>query len=165
MIAIICALPDEFPNVPRMFNGNVFWSGMGKINAALTTANVIRQYDPDIIIHLGTCGSHNKKHKGLIQCGNFVDRDSGGIIEGDPDLSWISTGDSFVTNLDETAGLVDMEAYAIAYTCKRYPTKFYCYKYVTDYIGQDNFKNWRDNIDKGRDSFIEVLYDHFKNPV
>jgi len=56
MIAVICALPDEFPNVPRMFNNNVFWSGMGKINAALTTANVIRQYDPDIIINLGTCG-------------------------------------------------------------------------------------------------------------
>jgi adenosylhomocysteine nucleosidase len=149
---VICALEEEFKSDVH----SVVYSGVGKVNAAIATMSVIHRVKPDLIINVGTCGS--RKHKGLVECGVFSDRD---LINGfnaetfvtNSDLIHCSTGDRFLEdfNGDEVA---DMEAYAIARVCRDYNTKFLCYKYVTD-DGEQN--DWKSRIGDGQNNFSLLL--------
>ena len=47
-------------------------TGLGKVNAAIKTTEIILKYQPKIIINYGTCGSINKDLSGLIKCTKFI---------------------------------------------------------------------------------------------
>ena len=126
---ILIALEHEAPNMAKW--DNVFFTGVGKINAALTAAKVIQKFKPNRIWNFGTAGGI-KLEQGCYEMVNFVERDKGKCPESievmlpkDPvSLSFgvgytCSTGDNFVTdpNLEIPAHVVDMEAFAIAKAC------------------------------------------------
>jgi len=169
---ILAALQDEAPGLQHMMN--VFYTGVGKVNAAMTAAQVIERYQPDRVINLGTAGGISVGH-GLHECTRFVQRDMSCLdlgfqsgqtpFEDDVVLNTgtagltCSTGDNFVMNpeLDIPADLVDMEAYAIAKVCLRNRVEFRCFKYITDRADHSAHTTWQDAVSQGEPFFIAKL--------
>ena len=171
---ILIALEHEAPNMAKW--DNVFFTGVGKINAALTAAKVIQKFKPNRIWNFGTAGGI-KLEQGCHEMVNFVERDKGKCPESievmlpkDPiSLSFgvgytCSTGDNFVTdpNLEIPAHVVDMEAFAIAKACLKEHVDFKCYKYVSDNADDSADTNWLDNVQTGDEHFINIYYKEVK---
>ena len=131
--------------------------------------------DYDLVINYGTAGS--KVYNGLVDCTKFIQRDMDatplgfkkGItpFEDLPmmiDFSHIKnpigknltcyTGDSFATDLTPYDDVVDMEAYALAKTCRNLGKDFVSYKYISD---DGNADDWEKNCSKGIKEFEKVL--------
>lgn len=169
---ILIALPAEAPGLQHMMN--VFYTGVGKVNAAMTAAQVIERYRPDRVINLGTAGGITVG-AGLHECSRFVQRDilcqglgcSPGqtpfeddvVLTTGPTGVTCSTGDDFVMNpeLDIAADLVDMEAYAIAKVCLRNRVEFRCFKYITDRADHSAHSTWQDTVSQGESFFVAKL--------
>lgn len=181
---IIIALENEFPDYSDYFR--IHFSGVGKVNAALKTAQIIERdhalgFSPTII-NYGTAGIVSGREDligSLIKPHVIVQRDMNsetltprGITPYDSDGGYIvldaneqiilGTGDSFVTKHDpwfDTIGidLVDMEAYAIAKVCQHYRVPFVCYKWVSDFADKNASVNWQQNVSNGADEFKKVI--------
>ena len=165
---ILIALKEEAPNLSKY--NNVFFTGIGKVNAASTTATLIERFKPNRIINFGTAGGITVS-SGFHQIGKFVQRDmlcselgslpgqtpfEDGVVL-DLGLGAIcSTGDNFVTdpNLQIPADIVDMEAYAIAKVCSINKVEFLCYKFISDGADNDALSDWSSQISKGEIYYI-----------
>ena len=66
------ALEAEAPNMAKW--ENVFFSGVGKVNAALTAAKLIERYNPRTVWNFGTAGGISVS-SGIHEIKNFVQRD------------------------------------------------------------------------------------------
>ena len=166
---IILALQDEAPNLAKY--KNVIFCGVGKINAAATTSEVIHIFRPRRIINFGTAGGITVG-KGLHQCGRFIQRDmlcqplgfqigqtpyeNDVIIETGQGLL-CSSGDNFVTEKPTQGDVVDMEAYAIAKISKQRMIDFICYKYVTDSADNDAPKEWQQLVSEGEKEYLKII--------
>ena len=171
---VLIALASEAPTLRHMMN--VFYTGVGKVNAALTAAHVIERYQPDRIINIGTAGGITAE-PGLHECTQFVQRDitcqALGCADGQTPFEddiilttganglTCSTGDNFVMNpmLNIPADVVDMEAYAIAKACLRYKVKFRCFKYITDQADDHAHDSWEQSVSLGEKFFIAKLFE------
>ena len=141
---VLCAIPEE---VEGLHYTDVFFTGVGKINAASTTEQVIRDYKPKLIINYGTAGSLDPDIKGLIKVTGFVDRDMDArplnfelgqtpyekdVMLGTPKVV-CGTGDTFATKKPEIdCDVVDMEAFSYAKFCHSQKLSFICHKYISD---------------------------------
>lgn len=170
---ILVAIPEEVPNDLR-HRSNVFFTGVGKVNAAMITAALIEQYNPKRIVNFGTAGGITVP-TGLYQCTRFVQRDmtcqalgctpgqtpfeTEIAIQFGPQGYTCSTGDNFVMNpvLEIPADLVDMEAYAIAKCCQRKGIEFVCWKYVSDQANSDAHDDWKSSVAQGEQHYIAKL--------
>jgi len=170
---ILLALKEEAPELAT--HSNVFFTGIGKVNAASTTAKLIERYKPNRIINFGTAGGITVG-PGLYRVTKFVQRDMqcfklgalpgqtpfepGGVVLdiGGKGLT-CSTGDNFVTdpNLEIPADLVDMESYAIAKICWRANIHFSCYKFVSDQANEHAYRDWSEMMSAGQHSYLEKL--------
>jgi adenosylhomocysteine nucleosidase len=165
---ILIALEHEAPKMAKW--DNVFFTGVGKINAALTAARLIQKHNPRTVWNFGTAGGI-KLHEGIHEMKNFVERDKGKcpdaievMLPKDPiAISFgigftCSTGDNFVTdpNLEVPAHCVDMEAFAIAKACKQQAVDFKCYKYISDSADENADTSWLENVQKGEEYFINA---------
>ena len=164
---ILIALPEEAPD---LFNRpDVFFTGIGKVNAAITAMRVINEYHPQRIINFGTAGGITVG-PGLYKCTRFVQRDliipdigiaitSNDPIEFETGGFTVSTGDDFVMNIADitNADLVEMEAYAIARACKETNTNFLCYKYISDAADEHAIDHWVTNASKGQPYYQDIL--------
>lgn len=179
MILILVAVKKELSekDLPDL---QIHYSGVGKINAAIKTLEIIKDYSPSLIINYGTAGSLNKKLKGLVEVTRFFQRDMnatplgfkigqtpfddvGEISFGNAGYS-CGTGDSFVTKtLKLKTDLVDMEAYAIAKICYIKDVKFKCFKYISDNAGAGANEDWIENISMGKKLFIEKMKNSMVN--
>jgi len=168
---ILIALKNEAPSMAKW--DNVFFTGVGKINAAMTAAKLIERYQPRTVWNFGTAGGIKLDH-GCYEMVNFVERDKGKCPEAlevmlpkDPiTISFgvgytCSTGDNFVTdpNLEHPAHVVDMEAFAIAKACQNANVEFKCYKYVSDSADESADTSWVENVAKGEEHFINIYSD------
>ena len=152
---ILCAIPEE---VEGLHYTDVFFTGVGKINAAATTEQIIRDYKPKLVINYGTAGSLDLDLKGLVQVTGFVDRDMDArplnfklgqtpyekdVMLGTPKVV-CGTGDTFVTKKPEIDCDIDVyytfqskeklfipfQSQAICFLT------FFC-AYISDYIPVD----------------------------
>jgi len=165
---ILIALKEEAPNLSK--HSNVFYTGVGKVNAASTTAMLIERHKPKRIINFGTAGGITV-HSGFHQVSKFVQRDmvccelgsqlgqtpfeDGVVLDLGTGIT-CSTGDNFVTdpNLQIPADVVDMEAYAIAKVCNKNNVEFLCYKFVSDSANDDALTDWNTQVSKGETHYI-----------
>lgn len=170
---ILIAIPEEVPN-HLQHREDVFFTGVGKVNAAMITAELIERYQPKRIVNFGTAGGITVA-TGLYQCTRFVQRDmtcqdlgctpgqtpfeNDVAIEFDSAGYTCSTGDNFVMNpvLEIPADLVDMEAYAIAKCCQRKGIEFVCWKYVSDQANSDAHNDWKLSVAQGEQHYIAKL--------
>lgn len=169
-VYIICALPFEADNTK-----NIFYSGLGKINAAIKSVEIIKSYNPKKIINYGSCGAINAELSGIIKVNKFIQHDidctplgfKRGITPYD-DIQEImfdenqgyscASGDYFVSDKSSiSSDVVDMEAYAIAKACYINDIEFDCYKYISDNADNEAGDNWKENCSKGFSLFLNCL--------
>ena len=167
---ILVAFELEAPKMSHW--DNVFFTGVGKVNAAMTAAKLIERHKPNVVWNFGTAGGitvDSGIHKSHSSCNatwcavvSDVPQDQTpfeqGIILGEGDGLTCSTGDNFVSdpNLEIPADLVEMEAYAIAKVCQDAGVEFRCYKYVSDQADGDASEEWSKTVANGEPHFIEV---------
>jgi len=146
-------------------------TGIGKVKAAIRLMDALTQYDPDIVINIGTAGSVDHNVGGIFVCRHFIDRDLQKVgcldLEHEIDSSALlenkgycvnweyngicNTGDSFLTETADSHGDVfDMEAYAQAQVCQIKSIPFISVKYITDRIGENSIKHWEDKLADAR---------------
>ena len=175
MILILVAVEEEL-SVNDLPEFQIYYTGVGKINASIKTLEIIRDYSPTQVINYGTAGSLNKKLKGLVEVDQFFQRDMDatplGFKIGQTPFDEIEeinfgsagyscgTGDSFVNQTPKLkTDLVDMEAYAIAKICFLKDIKFKCFKYISDNADGDANADWVKNISMGKKLFIKMMRD------
>jgi adenosylhomocysteine nucleosidase len=169
---VLLALPEEAPALVN--HPNVFFTGLGKVNAAIVTARLIERHSPTRIINFGTAGGITVG-SGLHQATRFVQRDMNCaalgyavgctpydslhiILDTGAGLT-CSTGDDFVTDpvLTIPADLVDMESYAIAKACHLSNTEFVCFKYVSDQADTTASLDWQQQVSQGEQYYISKI--------
>ena len=175
MVIILVAVEEELGS-KDLPNLQIHYTGVGKINAAIKTLEIIKDYSPTQIINYGTAGGLNKKLKGLVEVTKFFQRDMDASplgfklgqtpfddiqeIEFGTDGYSCGTGDSFVTSTPKLkTDLVDMEAYAIAKICYLKDVKFRCFKYISDNANAGANDDWIKNVSFGKKLFIERMKD------
>ena len=182
-VIILSAIKEETYSLKTEYE--IQHTGVGKVNAALSTLRTIKEDKPDLIINFGTAGSLNTNISGLVDCKFFIQRDMDSrplgvelgqtpfeedppkIIEiADHPINTINlnlvcaTGDSFVdSNVGLEADVVDMEAYSIAKVCYQESVPFTCFKYISDYADQSAAKDFTENVKKAGKAFSEFLVD------
>lgn len=151
--------------------------GIGKVNAAVNTTRLIKQYDPDIVVNFGSCGSvQDHKIGDVLEVGTAVyDFDGGGTVEFEPITfnekanktcfttdSFYNKSSSQYTNeylrLIESCDVVDMELYSIAVSCLFEEKSLYCYKWVSD---DGDPSHWLENAALGFENFKEIFKSKF----
>ena len=169
---ILIAIKEEAPELADL--PNVFFTGVGKVNAATVATEVILKHKPQRIINFGTAGGITVQ-AGLHRCTKFVQRDmdcralgfEAGITPFDRHNEFsfgsggitCATGDNFVngSELLTPADVVDMEAFAIAKACHDYEVEFVCWKYVTDQADESAHLDWNSRIAQGEQHYIQQL--------
>ena len=165
MILVVCALRKEFVSKKH----SVLYTGIGKLNAShFLTKFLSENKKIKTVINYGTAGGlkDNKNH--LLECGSFYNvgfsnplaLDQQEFIITNPTLNSICSVNEFCTNTENLKkyNCVDMEAYALAYVCKKMNVFFRCYKYITDIVGEEEqYNNWEQNINKGTELFNKKL--------
>ena len=177
MIDVIVALEAELAGRSLPPGCRVHFCGVGKINAALKTAEILARGDCRKLVNFGTAGSLRPELAGqLVRVNRLLQRDMDGRplaalgdtpfeegpVSGLIDLGGegvsLSTGDNFVTAPPALASnIVDMEGYAIAKAAIRAGVDFSCWKFVTDLADENATANWRENVEKGAAAFITAL--------
>ena len=163
---ILIALEQEAPHMAEW--DNVFFTGVGKVNAAIMTARLIERYTPHTVYNFGTAGGV-RVSSGIHEMQNFVQRDMmccelGSApgqtpFEENIELTFgdgllCSTGDNFVTtNQEIKTDLYDMEAYALAKLCLKEEINYFCFKYISDEANESASEDWNKNVANGSKAF------------
>ena len=175
MVLILVAVEEEL-SLTDLPDLQIHYTGVGKINAAIKTLEIIKDHSPAQIINYGTAGSLNEKLKGLVEVTQFFQRDMDasplGFKIGQTPFDNVQeinfgtggyscgTGDSFVTQTPKLkTDLVDMEAYAIAKICYLNGIKFRCFKYISDNADVGANDDWIKNVSMGKKLFIKKISD------
>ena len=141
--------------------------GIGKVEAAINTSNLISKINPDIIINFGSCGNLKDFKPGeVIEVGQVYNHFYADDIYSYPVLNIGSSGikcfttDTFYesnenyhhayNDLIDKCDIVDMELYPIAYACKMSDTNIYSFKWVSD---SGEISNWEENASLGYKNF------------
>ena len=172
--------PERLPN-----NIQIFYSGIGKINAAMTTFKAIAQCQPARILNFGTVGAVRPQVQGLIEIQRVVQRDMiaeplsprGRVPFCERPHEYFSgngqhtcgTGDSFVTAKDpwfdtQQVDVVDMELFAIAAVAHDHNIAWRSFKYVTDHTNEDSGQDWQEKAHTGERLFLDILQNVLKHP-
>ena len=180
---ILIAVPEEAPAI--MLWDNVFFTGIGKINATYMTTRLLQEHRPKRVWNFGTAGGISLApgfyevgtviqsdmftpalglHRGKTPqdiCPEIINLETNGIICG--------TADEFTEdpkNLAEYCDVVDMELYAIAKAVWRYnldegtDTSVYCWKYVSNKVAEGGGLDWQQNVDFGQTHY-KKKYEEF----
>lgn len=177
-ILVLTALPSELNDARAPDGVRVIYTGVGKINSAIATAETLRDAAPRLVVNYGTAGKIDAALHGLVEISHVVQRDMmamplaprgvtplsndapvlasgfGGIVCG--------TGDSFVTAADpwlaeNNVGVVDMELFAIARVCAHYGVRWRAFKFITDGADDDAADHWSANVASGEALFWDAL--------
>ena len=182
-ILVTYAVQGEFSEI-KWEDAQVYYirTGIGKVKSAYYLTEVLSQFQPDLVLNMGTAGTVNHKVGDIFVCQKFIDRDmhkleglgldfelatselleEKGYCQNWKGLKGVcNTGDSFMTEVSDFEGdVVDMEAYAQAFVCNAKKIPFISVKYVTDIIGQNSVKHWEDKLVDARNGlshFFNVL--------
>ena len=176
-LLIITALESELKREALPSGVEIVYSGVGKINAAITSIKAIHQYSPKRILNFGTAGKINTELQGLLEIGKVIQRD----MDAEPlaprgstpfcirPQEYVSTGqficgsgDSFVTAFDpwlhsQGVDVVDMELFAIAYVANHHQIPWHSYKYISDDANENSGDVWHQKVNHGQELFLNQL--------
>ncbi len=171
---LIVALENELPR-DLVAGWQIVYSGVGKVNAAITLCDALVSCSPKKVVNYGSAGALRTGLGGLYSVTRFQQRDmdvralgfslgetpfeDDMIIDFDGDGLSCGTGDNFVSAPPEmNSDLVDMEAYALAKICRQKAVEFHCFKFVSDNANGDAADDWNQKLALGaRLFFNEVL--------
>ncbi|MDR0804030.1 MAG: 5'-methylthioadenosine/S-adenosylhomocysteine nucleosidase [Rickettsiales bacterium] len=181
-IAILVAVREEFnPNNTELrTDDKVFYTGVGKINAAAATQKAIDVFAPDLILNFGTAGSAKFNYGTIVNPTGFVQRDMNPTeflapkyitplsSDTDPVLKYgtrvpdypeciTGTGDSFVNNIaGEIWDIVGMEDYAVAHVARDNKIPFACLRFISDGADSNAPEQWERVLDSANIALIEA---------
>lgn len=178
-IAVIVALPSETQGLFDSQDIPLYYCGIGKLNAAFKTTEVILRTGCKHILNLGTAGSHKFKTHSTVECSGFVQRDMDLSPLGFPlgqtpmdDIPGLITVDTLLLDLPKgicgtgdgfevgppalDCDLVDMEAYAIAKVCGKLGVGMTAIKYITDGSDDKAHKDWYENLKPASQKLYEI---------
>jgi adenosylhomocysteine nucleosidase len=176
-VVVLAAIPEEFVDSINS-RYNVVYTGVGKINAARVTTQVILEMKPQLIVNIGTVGSVWKELTGVVSIKEVIERDMDafplskrGVTPFDtisPKLSsdigelTCATGDSFVREVDpwliqEGVAVVDMELFAIAKVCASFGINWRSCKLVSDYLNEDSSIDWKNSLEQSTFELSKAL--------
>jgi len=179
---IVSALPNEFAHEPIPHNIPVVFTGLGKLNAAMSLLDGIERYQPSIIINFGTAGRIDDRVSGLVEIADVLQHDmmaeplairgttpfdeAPAVLKSGFDGVRCATGDSFVTDVDpwliqQSVHVVDMELFALALVCHHKGIAWRSFKFITDDTNDNAASDWQDKVHHGRDLFLAKLDDLF----
>jgi nucleoside phosphorylase len=161
-VLIVSATPEEARYVPEHLP--VLISGVGKTATAARLASSLTRGGITEVVNIGTAGALRPGLEGLHLPGSVLNHEiSAEALRAfgyDP-MEWIevplgrdtvlASGDTFVSDvrvrerLAQVADLVDMEGYAVAWTCRSFDVPVRLVKHVSD------------NADEGAMSWPEVV--------
>jgi adenosylhomocysteine nucleosidase len=173
-IILFVALESELPKELIPDGVSVYYTGVGKVNAAIKATEVLSGLLPNFnatVLNYGSAGSNTIPKGTLADCRYFIQNDMDTPFgkthetpfdsEIYPEIKepTIEFGSGYVCRTqdkfeDNPQGIFDMEAYSIAKVCKIYGFDFRAYKYISD--GGD-VDEWEENHSKGKELFIEEL--------
>jgi adenosylhomocysteine nucleosidase len=175
---IITALASELDASLLPKGVRIFYSGIGKLNAAIATFKAIEDSRPQRIFNFGTVGAVAPRANGLIEIQRVVQRDMiaeplaprGQVPFCTRPHEYLSgsgqytcgTGDSFVMAKDpwfeaNKVDVVDMELFAIAAIAYDHDIAWRSFKYVTDHTNEDSGLDWQKKVRHGEHLFIDLL--------
>jgi adenosylhomocysteine nucleosidase len=182
-LLIITALESELKRETLPSGVEIVYTGIGKINAAITSIKAIHQYSPSRILNFGTAGKIKPELHGLLEIGKVIQRD----MQAEPlaprgstpfcirPQEYVSTGqfvcgsgDSFVTSHDPWlhslgVDVVDMELFAIAAVAHDHQIPWQSFKYITDDANESSGEDWQAKVHHGQDLFLEKMKDMLRN--
>jgi adenosylhomocysteine nucleosidase len=182
-LLIITALESELKRETLPSGVEIVYTGIGKINAAITSIKAIHQYSPSRILNFGTAGKIKPELHGLLEIGKVIQRD----MQAEPlaprgstpfcvrPQEYLSTGqfvcgsgDSFVTAYDpwlhnQGVDVVDMELFAIAVVAHDHQIPWQSFKYITDDANESSGDDWQAKVHHGQDLFLEKMKDMLRN--
>jgi adenosylhomocysteine nucleosidase len=185
MLLVMVALEEELSRQPLPAGVVLVHSGVGKVNAALATAEALREYAPSLVVNFGTAGALSPAAHGLVEVGCVVQRDMQaeplaprGTTPFDPRPPELAngrtglrcaTGDSFVTAADawlteHRIDLVDMELWGIAMACERAGCPWRAWKYLTDKADEAAAGDWQAKVGLGEQLFLARLAELLAGP-
>ncbi|MSQ57029.1 MAG: 5'-methylthioadenosine nucleosidase [Limnohabitans sp.] len=177
-VVLLVALKDEFYlqlNDPHI---HVVYTGVGKINATLTTVETIHRLSPELIINFGSVGNVSNCVQDLVEVAKVIQRDMNAeplaprghkpyhagphVLESGQQGVICATGDSFVSSHDpwfthQGIDVVDMELYAIAHVCGQKGVTWRSLKFISDNANDDSSKDWQANVKKGQGLMLNWL--------
>ena len=182
-LLIITALESELKREALPSGVEIIYTGIGKINATITSIKAINQYSPKRILNFGTAGKIKPELHGLLEIGKVIQRD----MQAEPlaprgstpfcvrPQEYLSTGefvcgsgDSFVTAHDPWlhslgVDVVDMELFAIAAVAHDYQIPWQSFKYITDDANENSGEDWHAKVHHGQDLFLEKMKGILRN--
>jgi adenosylhomocysteine nucleosidase len=177
-IILFVALESELPNELIPDGVSVYYTGVGKVNAAIKATEVILGFrmggwkpDDVVVLNYGSAGSNTLPKGMLVDCRYFIQNDMNtpfgkqhstpfdDVIYPELKEPTLEFGTGYVCRTQDKfeenpQGIFDMEAYAIAKVCKIYGFDFTAYKYISD--GGD-VADWEENHSKGASLFLAEL--------
>ncbi len=181
---------DQVSETPfKIFKkNNIFLiaSGVGKANAAMATAYVCNEYDPEYILNFGAAGGldFSSSLGDIYQVDKIIESDRPDLRSNEPysyepDIlegfknKTLSTSDKAVLDpekrkeISEYAELVDMEGASIVQACKLFKKKCYLFKFVSDTPehtdGMEIVRNIKDFRTKMYDLCIQSVFPALQN--
>jgi adenosylhomocysteine nucleosidase len=176
-ILVLTALQSELDRSRAPSGFEVVYTGVGKINAAIATAEALQRHRPQLAINYGTAGKIVPGLRGLCEVAEVVQRDMmamplapRGRTPFEPALDRLrsgapgvtcGTGDSFVTAGDpwfaeQRIDLVDMELFAVAAACVRANVRWRAFKFITDDANDFAAEHWTANVADGQTLFWDA---------
>ncbi len=191
-VLFVAALEDEVQGRLENLGAPVLYVGVGKVNAAYHLTQFIYEarasgHDIDLVINVGTAGSHVFPTHAVVECSTFVQRDMDvrplGFKIGETPFDSIfgeikvarkfkglpearcGTGDNFETTKADAAraaglecDVVDMEAYALAKVCALEKIEFASVKYISDGSDHHAAGDWKENVKRAAQVFEDLAH-------
>jgi adenosylhomocysteine nucleosidase len=177
-IVVVAALESEYFTIQGPIK-KIYYTGIGKINSARVTTELILETKPHLILNVGTAGCLRKELLDQVfGINEVIERDMvaeplaprGTVPLSDqlPVLKSIfgtarcATGDSFVTSrdpwlLDNQVDLVDMELFAIAKVAAHYGVEWKSIKFASDLADENAADHWNDSLEKANLKISEMI--------
>ena len=153
-------------------------SGIGKSNAAMATAVCCHTHTPACICNLGAAGASGIGHSlgEIFHIDEIIEYDRPELKSGKPRIhkpdildgfrtEKLATSDRAILAPDErkkiskNAGLIDMEGASVVQACRKYRTKCFMFKFVSDTPEHARSEDILENIRQYRSFFYEFFLD------
>ena len=150
--AIVVAMKEEYDNYDLL-------TGVGPDYVKNSFPDFIKENnDLELVINFGTCGSFKKEYHGMYSISSFSNTLNSKRLGDDRGLHLVSHYE-FLTDAQgfSNADLVDCEAFWLKELCDQNNLQFQCFKYVTDYVGENCIDDFRKHVEDGKESF-DLIY-------
>jgi len=177
-LLVVAALETEFFNLVGPIQ-KIFYTGIGKVNAARMVTQLILEERPRLVLNVGTAGclktdslgkvfgirdviERDMKAEPLAPRGTVPFSGQSPILESSFGTARCATGDSFVTTRDSwldsnSVDLVDMELFAIAKVANHYGVEWKSIKFASDLANEGAALQWKYSLKEANLKIHEMI--------